>query len=149
MLRIDVTYPGRAAETEVLARYGGVLAAAPVAMGNVEVVERSMLEKARIEAEQIHVAEGLLGYVLDIAAASRGHPRLTLGLSTRGALALVKAARIVAGFRAGDFVTPDDVKEAAMWVMAHRLVLTPEAALEGLTDVDVVRGVLAETAVPR
>jgi MoxR-like ATPase len=46
-------------------------------------------------------------------------------------------------------VTPDDVKEAALWVMAHRLVLTPEASLEGLRDTDVVKGLLAQTPVPR
>jgi MoxR-like ATPase len=149
MLRIDVTYPSRAAETEVLARYGGAMSAVPATLNAVEVIDRSLLDKARVEAEQIHVADGLLAYVLDIAAASREHPRLSLGLSTRGALALVKAARITAGFRGGDFVTPDDVKEAATWVIAHRLVVTPEAALEGLADVDVVRGLLAETPVPR
>jgi MoxR-like ATPase len=150
MLRIDVSYPGRAAETEILTRYGGTLTGASVAtLDAIEVLDRALLEKARQEAERIHVAEGLMAYVLDIAAASREHPRLSLGLSTRGALALIKAARIMAGFRGGDFVTPDDVKEAAMWVVAHRLVLTPEASLEGLKDVDVVRGVLAETAVPR
>jgi MoxR-like ATPase len=149
MLRIDVTYPSRAAETEVLARYGGTLSAVPATLNDVAVIDRSLLEKARTEAEQIHVADGLLSYVLDIAAASREHPRLSLGLSTRGALSLIKAARITAGFRGGDFVTPDDVKEAATWVIAHRLVLTPEAALEGLADVDVVRGLLAETPVPR
>ena len=77
------------------------------------------------------------------------HPRLTLGLSTRGALALLKAARITATLRGGEFVTPDDVKEAAPAIMAHRLVLTPEAALEGTTDTEVVRGILAETPVPR
>ncbi len=149
MLRIDVTYPSRAAETEVLGRYGGMLSAVPATLNDVTVIDRALLDKARVEAEQIHVAESLLAYVLDIAAASREHPRLSLGLSTRGALALVKAARIAAGFRGGDFVTPDDVKEAAIWVIAHRLVLTPEAALEGLADVDVVRGLLAETPVPR
>jgi MoxR-like ATPase len=149
MLRIDVTYPNRAAETEVLVRYGGTLSAAPTTLNDIEVLDRSLLEKARGEAEQIHVADSLTSYVLDIATASRDHPRLSLGLSTRGALALVKAARITAGFRGADFVTPDDVKEAATWVMAHRLVLTPEAALEGLTDIDVVRGLLAETPVPR
>jgi len=149
MLRIDVSYPARAAETEILVRYGGTLAAAPETLNSVEVIEHSLLEKARVEAERIHVAEGLLAYVLDIASASRQHPGLSLGLSTRGALALIKAARITAGFRGGDFVTPDDVKEAATWVIAHRLVLTPEAALEGLTDVDVVRGLLSETPVPR
>jgi MoxR-like ATPase len=107
------------------------------------------LERARAEVESIHVAESLMSYVLDIAAASREHPRLGLGLSTRGALALLKSARITAGLRGGDFVTPDDVKEAAPWVIAHRLVLTPEAALEGLTDVEVAQGLLAETPVPR
>ena len=80
---------------------------------------------------------------------SREHTRLTLGLSTRGALSLLKAARITAGLRGSEFVAPDDVKEAATWVIAHRLVLTPEAALEGLTDVEVVRALLADTVVPR
>jgi MoxR-like ATPase len=149
MLRIEVNYPARAAETEILARYGGMLAAAPATLDSVETVELSLLENARMEAERIHVAAGLMAYVLDIAAASRAHPRLSLGLSTRGALALIKAARIAAGFRGSDFATPDDVKETATWVIAHRLVLTPEAALEGITDVDVVRGLLAETPVPR
>ena len=150
MLRVDVGYPGRAAEMEILTRYGGMLTGATMAtLDAIEVLDRALLEKARQEAEGIHVAEGLMAYVLDIAAASREHSRLSLGLSTRGALALIKAARIIAGFRGGDFVTPDDVKEAAMWVIAHRLVLTPEASLEGLRDVDVVRGLLAETAVPR
>ncbi len=149
MLRIDVTYPARAAETEILTRYGGLMAPAPGSLESVEALQPSVLEKARLEAEQIHVADGLLGYVLDIAAASREHPRLSLGLSTRGALALIKAARISAGLRGSDYVTPDDVKEAAPWVVAHRLVLTPEAALEGQTDLDVVRALLAETPVPR
>ena len=147
MLRIDVGYPSRAAEVEILNRYGGVLAPAP--LERVAVVERSLLESARAQAQGIHVADSLLTYVLDIAAVSRDHPRLSLGLSTRGALALVKAARIAAGFRGADFVTPDDVKETAPWVVAHRLVLTPEAALEGLTDVEVVKGLLAQTPVPR
>ena len=150
MLRIDVSYPGRAAETEVLTRYGGMLTGAAAApLDAIQVLDRTLLEKARQEADGIHVAEGLMAYVLDIAAASREHSRLSLGLSTRGALALIKAARITAGFRGGDFVTPDDVKEAAIWVIAHRLVLTPEASLEGLRDTDVVRGLLAETPVPR
>src|ERR671922_130651 len=110
---------------------------------------RTLIAEARPEVERIHVAEALFAYVLDLARASREHARLTLGLSTRGALALLKAARIVAGLRGADFVTPDDVKDIAVPVMAHRLVPTPEAALEGVTDVDVVRALLAETPVPR
>ena len=149
MLRIDMGYPERAAEAEILARYGGVLTTAQTVIGEVSVVNRALLAEARSEAERIHVSAALLSYVLDLAQASRAHPRLTLGLSTRGALALLKAARIGAGLRGADFVTPDDVKEAAVWVVAHRLVLTPEAALEGAGDAEVVQSLLAETPVPR
>jgi MoxR-like ATPase len=149
MLRIDMDYPARTAEADILARYGGVLTGAQSALAQVSVLERALLGEARAEVERIHVAEALHGYVLDLARASREHARLTLGLSTRGALALLKSARINAGLRGADFVTPEDVKHTAVWVMAHRLVLTPEAALEGVTDLDVVRSLLAETAVPR
>jgi MoxR-like ATPase len=149
MLRIDVDYPARAVEAEILTRYGAALVGTPAGLDSIEVLGPALLERARAEAERIHAADSLLGYVLDIAAASRQHPRLSLGLSTRGALALLKSARITAGLRGGEFVTPDDVKEAAPWVISHRLVLTPEAALEGLADIDVVRSLLAETPVPR
>ncbi|MFO7276822.1 MAG: MoxR family ATPase [Pseudomonadota bacterium] len=148
MLRIDIDYPERAAEAEVLARYGARLAAAPLPP-ELGTIDRELLAAARAEAERIHVADALNGYVLDLVRASREHPHVALGLSTRGALALVKAARIAAGLRGGDFVTPDDVKEVAVWVMSHRIALTPEAALEGVSDVDVVRGLIDTTPVPR
>jgi MoxR-like ATPase len=149
MLRIDMDYPARETEGDILSRYGGVTSAAQAALGAVTVLDRRLLGEARAAADRIRVAEGLLAYVLDLARASREHPRLTLGVSTRGALALVKAARISAGLRGAEFVTPDDVKDAAVSVLAHRLVLTPEAALEGVSDADVVRALLAETPVPR
>ncbi|MFL6600679.1 MAG: AAA family ATPase [Steroidobacteraceae bacterium] len=149
MLRIDVDYPERVAETQILARYGGMLTAVQTRLESVGTLDPEVLGFAREEADRIHVSEALTGYVLDLARASREHARLSLGLSTRGALALLKAARITAGLRGSDFVAPDDVKEAAAWVMAHRLVLTPEAALEGLTDLQVVKTLLADTAVPR
>jgi MoxR-like ATPase len=133
----------------VLTRYGGMLASAAHALTQVAPLAAGLLEAARAEVERVHVAEALGGYILDLAGASRRHPRLTLGLSTRGALALHRAARITAAMRGGEFVTPDDVKEVAPAVMAHRLVLTPEAALEGLTDLEVVAALLAETPVPR
>ncbi len=149
MLRIDVDYPGRAAELEILGRYGAVLGGSAAGLDGIEVLGPVLLQRAREEAERIHAAESLMGYVLDIATASRQHAHLSLGLSTRGALALLKSARIAAGLRGGEFVTPDDVKDVAPWVIAHRLVLTPQAALEGLADIDVVASLLAETPVPR
>jgi len=149
MLRIDVDYPDRTAEAEILARYGGMQTALQTTFEHVGTLDASLLRLARDEVDRIHVSDALTGYVLDLARASREHVRLSLGLSTRGALSLLKAARITAGLRGSEFVAPDDVKEAAAWVMAHRLVLTPEAALEGLTDLEVVNALLADTAIPR
>ncbi|MEO8631042.1 MAG: MoxR family ATPase, partial [Betaproteobacteria bacterium] len=141
--------PNRAAEAEILARYGGRLSGVQPMIDAVARVDRALLAAARAEAEQLHVADALTGYVLDLVRASREHPRLSLGLSTRGALALMKAARVAAGLRGAQFVSPDDVKEVAAWVMPHRLVLTPEASLEGTSDLEVVRALLADTPVPR
>jgi MoxR-like ATPase len=149
MLRIDMGYPERAAESEILARYGGVLTPAHAALDAVEGIDPALLGEARELTERLHVSEALGGYVLDLAAASRAHPRLALGLSTRGLLALVKAARVAAGMRGADFVTPDDVKQVAPWILSHRLVLTPEATLEGVSDAQVVDNLLTTTPVPR
>lgn len=149
MLRVDMGYPARTAESEILARYGGVQTVAHAALDAVTVIDRTLLAQARESAERMHVSEALSNYVLDLAAATREHPRLALGLSTRGALALLKAARVVAGVREGEFVTPDDVKQVAPWVLAHRLVLTPEATLEGASDTEIVQSLLASTPVPR
>ena len=149
MLRIDVDYPERAAEAEILNRYGARLAAPLQPIEGISPIERGLLEAARVEAERIHVADALTAYVLDLVRASRENTRVSLGLSTRGALALLKAARVAAGLRGADFVSPDDVKEVAPWVIPHRLVLTPEAALEGTKDTEVVQALLSDTAVPR
>jgi MoxR-like ATPase len=149
MLRIDMLYPPRAAEGEILARYGARLSSQSNVAPQLERIEHGAIEAARTEAEQLHVSAALGDYVLDLARASREHPQIALGLSTRGVLALIKAARIVAGLRSADFVSPDDVKEVAPWVMAHRLVPTPEAALEGVQDLQLVQALLADTPVPR
>lgn len=149
MLRIDISYPSREAEVKILDQYGALFGASAAPGAQLASIERSLLDNARAEGERIHVSEALTGYVLDIARASREHTRVSLGLSTRGALMLVKAARIAAGLRGSDFATPDDVKEVAPWVMAHRLVVTPEAALEGVNDAQIVRSLLEETPIPR
>jgi len=147
MLRVDLGYPGRDDELAVLARYGNADAHAA---GKVQqVVGPDALAAAQAAVADIHVAPELAGYVVDIAAASRAHAHVGLGLSTRGVLALLRAARISAGMRGGDFVTPDDVKQVAPLVIPHRLVLAPEAVLEGVTEQIVTQRLLEQTPVPR
>src|SRR6185436_500126 len=106
------------------------------------------LGEIRQAVEQIHLAPELSGYIVDIAAASRTHAHVSLGLSTRGVLALVRAARISAGMRGAEFVSPDDVKEVAPLVISHRLMLAPEALLEGVTEQVITQQLLDRTPVP-
>jgi MoxR-like ATPase len=146
MLRIDMTYPDRTDEQTILAQYAtlsGAPASSPLA------VTQAMLEAARAAVDEVHVAPELLGYVLDLAQASRQHAHLTLGLSTRGALAALRAARIAAALRGATFVSPDDVKGVLPTVISHRLVLAPEAMLEGVTTQAIVQRLLEQTPVPR
>lgn len=147
MLRVDLGYPNRDHELDVLARYGNVDAHAVPSME--QTVAAELLVQAQAAVADVHVAPELSGYIVDIAAASRSHAHLGLGLSTRGVLALLRAARISAGMRGAQFVTPDDVKQVAPLVIPHRLVLAPEAVLEGLTEQAITQRLLDQTAVPR
>ena len=149
MLRIDMSYPERAAEAEILKRYGTELEAREPIPADIGMLDKNLLHQARAAASALHVSEALSDYVLDLARATREHPRVALGISSRGALALLRAARVHAGLRNGDFVAPDDVQAVARWVMAHRLMLKPEAALDGDSDLGIVGAILEATPVPR
>jgi MoxR-like ATPase len=146
MLRIDLAYPAREHELAILAKYGN--ADAHAAQHEPEVASTA-LAAAQAAVESVHVAPELSAYVVDIAAASRQHAHVGLGLSTRGALALLRAARIDAGMRGAEFVTPDDVKAVAPLVIPHRLVLAPEAVLEGVAARTITQQLLDQTPVPR
>jgi MoxR-like ATPase len=147
MLRIDLAYPAREDELAIVARYGNTDAHAR--SENRAQLPALDLDTIRAAVEQVHLAPELSAYVVDIAAASRTHMHVSLGLSTRGVLALVRAARIAAGMRGGDFVTPDDVKQVAPLVIPHRLMLAPEALLEGVTEQAITQQLLDRTPVPR
>ena len=146
MLRIDMTYPSREDEQAILARFAAL--SGPEKKSPF-VVSPSTLDAARASVDEVHVAPELLAYVLDLALASRQHAHLTLGLSTRGALAVLRAARIAAALSGSSFVAPDDVKEVLPFVISHRLVLAPEAMLEGITTQAIVKRLLDQVTVPR
>jgi MoxR-like ATPase len=147
MLRIDLPYPSRAHELQVLGQYGTVVAGSKP--DPAEPVTRELLAAARAEVDAVHAAPELSGYVIDLAQASREHSHVALGLSTRGALALLRSARIHAALRGADFISPDDVKAMAPLVIAHRLVLAPEALLEGTSEPAVAQRLLDLVPVPK
>lgn len=146
MLRVDLTYPAREDELAIVARYGNTDAHARTEEQQLPPIDLTAVRQA---VEQVHLAPELSGYVIDLAAASRSHAHVSLGLSTRGVLALVRASRIAAGMRGAEFVTPDDVKQVAPLVIPHRLMLAPEALLEGVTEQTITQQLLDRTPVPR
>ena len=150
MMRIDVSFPGAEDEAAVLGRYGTIAATAAVgAQAAPGDITAGQVDAARECADRVHVSPELLTYVLGIAKASREQAQIALGLSTRGALALLLAARVAAGLRGSEYITPDDVKQVVPWVVPHRLTLSSEAALEGRSDRELTRALLERVPVPR
>jgi MoxR-like ATPase len=148
MLSVAIDYPDEATERGVLERYGARFdehadssAIAPI--------PAELIARARAEAAGVHVAQALSDYVLTLVRATRTHPAVALGVSTRGALALLHAARIAAVAGGADYVTPDEVKAMAQAVLAHRIALKPEATLDGASNGAVIAEVLNQTPVPR
>lgn len=138
------------AETEVLRRYHqGFDAHDLVAAGLPAVVPAAFVAEARNTINQIIVEDGILTYIAQIAAASRRSPDVILGASTRAATHVLLAAKTFAALRGRTYVTPDDVKTMVHPVFRHRLLLKPEAEIEGLDADDVIRRVLGQVEVPR
>jgi MoxR-like ATPase len=144
LMRIDVGYPDRIAEVTILETHGG---ADPVDELT-PVVSAKEIEAMIAMARQLHVAPSIRSYVVDLAAATRQHPGVTLGMSPRASLALQRAARARAASLGRDFVTPDDVKELAPPVLAHRLSLSAEAEMSGVAVREVLGEVLGSVPVP-
>jgi MoxR-like ATPase len=143
-MRVEMGYPDRGAEVAILEHQRSHVAIeelAPVVSAD-DVT--AMIEAVR----EVHVADGLRTYIVDLADATRRHHDLALGASPRGALALQAASRALAASVGRDFVLPDDVKRVASVVLAHRLLLTPDAELRGLAPGDVLAEVMASVAVP-
>ncbi len=151
LLRLDLDYPEAAAEEAVLKCYDKpkVVAAAANEDEKLQPLPYNLLEQARQQAADVHISEAIYQYAVAIATASRQHGQVSLGLSTRGALHLMRCARVEAALDGVDFVRPDDLKRVAPAVMAHRLQLTPDAALEGIDAATVVASILEQVEVPR
>jgi MoxR-like ATPase len=144
LMRLAVGYPSKQSELEILETHGAVEPVddlVPVANAK-DVI--AMAQAAR----EVHVARALRGYLVELANASRRHPALALGMSPRATLALQRTARAWALAHGRDYVVPDDVKTLAQPVLAHRLVRTPEAAVQGLRADEVVDELLRHVPVP-
>src|SRR3954469_7202844 len=127
LMRIHMGYPDRAQEVEMLDTHA---ATSPVDELQPVLTAADVLHMVGT-AQTVHVAPALKSYIVDLAAATRSHPALALGMSPRSSLALQRAARAQAASAGREYVVPDDIKQLALPVLGHRMVLTPEAQLSG------------------
>jgi len=149
LLKIRMGYPAAEEEAEMVRRYGLGFDARRVDAIEIAACEISLLEAARREIEDVRVEPSLFPYLVSLIRRTRDWPSLSLGASPRAAVALLFMARAIAAMEGRDFLLPDDIKSAALPVLRHRIVLKPEADLEGLTPDLIVQQVLASTEVPR
>ena len=143
LMRIEMGYPDKASEIEILDHHGAARADAVQ-----PVVSAADLQDMAALAATVHVAPSLKGYLVDLATATRRHPRLALGVSPRGTLSLLRASRALAASVGRDFVLPDDFKALARPVLEHRLVVSPEASMSGVGQGDLLDDVLGSVPVP-
>ena len=113
-----------------------------------KVVTRDDLLAMQAALEDVHVDSSIEEYIVDVARATREDPRIALGASPRGSLALLRLARAAAALRRSDFVTPDDVKAMAVPALAHRMVLRPELWVSRISPADVVAEILSRVPTP-
>jgi MoxR-like ATPase len=150
LFKINQTYPSRDEEREIVARHGSRTAMPRLAdFGVVPVVSLDEILAARARVAEIKLGDPLVDYIVDIVRATRNHPSIETGASPRAANMLASASRAHATTQGRDFVIPDDIKFLALPVLRHRVVLAPNAEIDGLASDAVIGEILEQTPVPR
>ncbi|MEW5761245.1 MAG: MoxR family ATPase [Candidatus Thermoplasmatota archaeon] len=145
MVKMSVGYPNREEEKEILIRRE-IRRKDEVDL-DIITNPKKVIEMQQI-VEKVHVDPALLTYIVEIVTRTREDPRVFVGSSPRGSLALFKLGRAHAVLNGRDYITPDDIKFIAFVALQHRLILKPEPRIRGVLPEDVIKKILAEVPVP-
>lgn len=148
LFKIKIGYPSLSDEEEILNRYKNNIKA-PELSSIGGVFSAKDLQEIQDIVEKVKVENQLLRYIAQITDKTRNHAKLFLGGSPRASLSMLKSAKAFAAIRGRDFVIPDDVQFVAPHVLNHRLIMTPEAEMEGITTEDIIQEIIGEVEVPR
>ncbi|MCE2403213.1 MoxR family ATPase [Candidatus Poribacteria bacterium] len=150
LFKLRVDYPGPEVETQILMNYHqGFNATRLEAVGVENVIDSTSLQECQAEIQTVTVEDSIINYIIGLAEASRRSNELVLGGSPRASIALLLASKTYAALQGRDYILPDDVKYLAPHVYRHRILLKPDAEIEGLTPDDVIDRLLAEVEIPR
>ena len=149
LLKIRVAYPSELEELQILERHHAGSGLGLLEDASIATIPEGLLAAATAEVRSIRIEPELYTYILSLARRTREWPALTLGASPRAALSLMRVAQAAAAFDGRDYLVPDDVKRAVQPVLRHRVMLKPEAELEGFDADRVLTDVIAAVPVPR
>ncbi|MDR3279732.1 MAG: MoxR family ATPase [Synergistaceae bacterium] len=150
LFKLSIDYPSLDEEREIVRRHGHRSAMPKISEYDLKpVIELPHLKAARAYTAQIRLTDALIEYIVDIIRATRQYQTIETGASPRAANMMASAARSYAAINGRDFVIPDDVKRLALPLLRHRIVMTAEADIEGLSSDQAIRAVVDQTPVPR
>jgi MoxR-like ATPase len=149
LVKIAISYPDAEQEIQVLQNFQNGFDPRNLGLAGIVPLPTEALRQAQQEVARVRVEPELFRYVVAIASRTRNWPAVSLGASPRAAVNLMLVAKAVAATEDRDYVIPDDVKSAALPVLRHRLVLKPEADLEGITAEQVIREITQSVEVPK
>lgn len=148
LFKINVSYPSLEEEVLILKSHHHRKGEDPLPKIKQVLNPESLATYRKLTAEVL-LEEKILRYIAELVLKTRNHPHLFLGGSPRASLAIMRASQAFAAISGRDFVTPDDVKRSALPVLCHRLILTPEREMEGMTAESVIDTIIQTTPVPR
>ncbi len=149
LLKLRVTYPAVQDEVQLLANVQRGFESRELEKMNLAPIAAGLLEQAQQEVKSVTVEEALFSYIVQIVRRTRDWPSLSLGASPRAAVSLMAVSKAVAAMDGRDYVIPDDVKASSRPALRHRIMLRPEADLEGITTDQVLEDVLRAVEVPK
>jgi MoxR-like ATPase len=150
MMKLIVDYVPQKFENMVLDKYKYGFSSSNLDRVDVnKVCDFEDIKKCRNEILSVEVNEGIINYITSIVRATRNSPSLILGGSPRASIALLLASKTMAAIQGRTFVTPEDVKDLALPILRHRIILRPEVGVDGLKNDDVIRNILGKVEVPR
>jgi MoxR-like ATPase len=148
LFKVNVPYPTIDDEVRILEAHHG--AHTPDLMeGVTPVLDGPQVSRLQETIRGLHVEPGLLRFIAGIVSATRGNRSIFLGASPRASVAVLNASKAIAGMRGRDFVTPEDILFVIPPVLRHRIVLTPEREMEGVTTDEVISQLIKGTEIPR
>jgi MoxR-like ATPase len=148
LFKIEVHYPSLEHETKIISDYHCRKNSTDINCVNA-VLNASDIKKYREDAGSVHIESNLITYIAKIVNQTRNNSSIFLGASPRASLGILISAKAIAAMRGRDFVTPEDIKFVAIPVLKHRIILTPEKEMEGITADEVINQIIEKIEVPR